>query len=257
MKHRQKIHSLFFWDSTPNFGDEIGRDIVAHVLGCELPKAQSSDEGVLFSCGSILHYADRFASSVVWGSGYEPHYGTPPRREVRYCAVRGPRTAEAIGWNGGVYGDPAILASELHPRAMAPDPGRIGVVVHHSTMRLRLRDRVLFNPHRSGYAIIDPRRPWREVVDDICRCEFVFCQSLHGAIMSEVYGVPWVWWKGFHGRLAKFKWEDWFASIGATPTSFSLRSLGAAQRHAERRQSQLPDREALKLALMQAVEVQV
>ncbi len=248
------ITSLFHWDSVPNFGDAIGPEIVERLLGRTLPKAQGGQSGVLMSCGSIIHYAPRFESVVVWGSGLEPHYGAPPADGVTYLAVRGPKTAEAVGYTGGVYGDPAILAPRLHPRRVEPVSGRVGIVVHHATMRKRLRDTLLFSPFRSGHHIIDPRREWREVVDDICSCEFVFCQSLHGAIMAQCYGVPWVWWQGFHGRFATFKWGDWFASLGAEPESFRLGQLEKARRSAEARRAVTPDADALAEALTSYAE---
>ncbi len=244
------IRSLFFWDSTPNFGDAIGPEIVAHLLGRTLPKAQQGEEGVLMSCGSIIHYAPRFASTVVWGSGLEPHYGPPPSSGVRYLAVRGPKTADRVGYTGGIYGDPAILAPRLHPRAVQPTTGRVGIVVHHGTMNKRKRDTILFNPFRTPHHIVDPRRVWREVVDDICSCEFVFCQSLHGAIMAQCYGVPWAWWQGFHGRFATFKWGDWFSSLGAEPRAYRLSQLDRARRDADARHAVTPDADALAGALL-------
>ncbi len=249
------VRSIYAYDVRPNFGDEIGPDIVRHVLGVDLPRAKPGDEHVLFSVGSIIHAADNFKSVVVWGSGVEPHYGRPKSANIRFLAVRGPNTAKLVGYTGGVFGDPAILAPRLLPRDPAPDRSGVGIVVHHMTMKRRLRDRVLFDPFRSGYEVIDPRRPWRDVVADIRRCEFVFSQSLHGAILAEAYGVPWAWWKGFHGRLATFKWQDWFASLGAEPRSFRLAQLDKARLDADRRRAILPDADALADALTENTDV--
>jgi len=246
------VRKQYWWDGTPNFGDMIGPDIVAALLGRRLPLAEAGDAGVLLGPGSIIDYCPKFASSVVWGSGIDPHYGKVPGPEVavRYLAVRGPLSREALGIDVEVLGDPGLLLPKLHPRE--PEPGPVSVVIHHSTTRRRLRDR-LFDPYRSKHRIIDPRGDWREVVDRICASRFVFCQSLHGAIIAQAYGVPWAWWRGFHGRMASFKWRDWFGSLGAEPASFRLGDLAGAERWSARTRLRTPDTVALEQALTENV----
>ncbi|MBL9149513.1 MAG: polysaccharide pyruvyl transferase family protein [Phycisphaerae bacterium] len=248
-----RVDSLFWWDAVPNFGDAIGPDIVTDVLGTRLRKAAKDDRCVLLGPGSIIRYADAFQRAVIWGSGVDPHYGLPARKDHVVLALRGEKTRELLGVKCDVLGDPGVLLPELHPLSPTTS-GPVGVVVHHSTTRRRLRD-FLFDPYRSGHTIIDPRRDWREVVGDICKCRFVFCQSLHGAIVAYAYGVPWAWWPGFHGRLARFKWLDWFSSIGVAPETFRLSQLAKAERWAASIRPRRIDTVALRQSLRQAVTV--
>lgn len=250
---RIRVDSLFWWDAVPNFGDAIGPDIVTDVLGTRPRKADRDDNCVLLGPGSIIRYADAFRRAVIWGSGIDPHYGLPARKDHVVLALRGEKTRDLLGVRCDVLGDPGVLLPELHPLAPSTT-GPVGVVVHHSTTRRRLRD-FFFNPYRSGHRIIDPRREWREVVADICTCRFVFCQSLHGAIVAYAYGVPWAWWPGFHGRLARFKWLDWFSSIGVAPEAFRLSQFARAERWAASTRPRRIDTTALRQSLRESVVV--
>ena len=247
-----EANKQYWWDGTPNFGDLIGPDIINSIAGCALPLARAGDKNVLLGPGSIIDYCEKFASSIVWGSGIDPHYGKIPLNlsAVKFLAVRGPLTRELLKLDISVLGDPGLLLPSIFPRK--PEAGPVAIVVHHSTTKRRLRD-MLFNPYNSGYHIVDPRNSWRNIVDQICSSSFVFCQSLHGAIVAEAYGVPWAWWKGFHGRVATFKWHDWFGSIGIAPADFSLRELDRAMRWRAHARTRIPDLVALRQVLMENV----
>jgi hypothetical protein len=170
---------------------------------------------------------------------------------VRFLAVRGPRTRDLLGFKVDVLGDPGVLMPEIYPKA--PTGGPVSVVVHHTTVARRLRDRLFFDPYRTRYRIIEPCQSYEHVIDAICASDFVFCQSLHGAIIAHAYGVPWAWWRGFHGRVAKFKWHDWFGSIGVAPRSFLLSEEKPARRWADGLRPREIDREALKQVLLENV----
>ncbi len=248
------VRKQYWWGSHSNFGDMIGQELVEHLLGCKLPLAKGGDSAVLLGPGSIIGCCDRFASSVVWGSGIDPHYSNVSLdlSKIVFLAVRGPKTRSFLNLDIPVLGDPGFLLPRIYPQT--PSDGPISVVVHHSTCKRRLRE-FLFDPYRTKYRIIDPRRDWRAVVNEICQSKFVFCQSLHGAIVAEAYGVPWAWWKGFHGRVAGFKWEDWFASISVAPKAFGLRDLSGAMRWRAHTKTRLPDLNALAQVLIENVAV--
>lgn len=245
------VRSLFYWDGRPNFGDVLSKFVVASLLGKELPKAHAGEEGVLLAVGSILHYAPRFRAPVVWGTGYEPRYGKSKPSDATILALRGPLSCEAMGVRGIPLGDPAILLPRFHtPRGERH--GEVGVAPHHGSMSTR-RGALVRAALAGGKRVIDPRRDWREVVDDIAGCSFLFCESLHGAIIAQSYGVPWAWWKGLHGWSAGFKWADWFGSLGAEPKGFALTDLRRAQRWAARVSLKTPDADALAHALTDRV----
>lgn len=250
----RKVSKQYWWSGTPNFGDLLGPDIVAALLGKPLELARAGDSDVLLGAGSIIDYCDKFSSSIVWGSGIDPHYGKAPQNmsRIEFLAVRGPLTRDFLKVDVPVLGDPGFLLPEIYPKT--PSGGPVSVVVHHSTTRRRLRD-FFFDPYRSKYRIIDPRRPWKAVVDEICESDFVFCQSLHGAIIAEAYGVPWAWWKGFHGMMATFKWHDFFGSISVPPKSFRLNDLSSAMKWSAQKKSKPVDVKALSQSLTESVRI--
>jgi len=249
------LRRQYWWDGVPNFGDAMGPDIVEAFLGKSLPLAKAEDSDVLLGPGSIIDYCDEFNNPVVWGSGIDPHYGKVPDKlsEVTFLAVRGPLTRKLLGIDVPIMGDPALLLPQIYPVKLTSGP--VTVVVHHSTFQRRKRD-FFFDPYRSKYKIIEPGQPWQNVVDQICQSSFVFCQSLHGAIISEAYGVPWAWWKGFHGRLAQYKWNDFFGSISVKPESFRLSQLSAAMKWSARTRSKMPDLVALREVLTENYTVE-
>jgi len=169
-----------------------------------------------------------------------------------------PNLGDAIG--------PEIVAQPLGrtlPNAEQGDDGvlmRRGSIIHYAPPPADgATDLAVRRPNtteRVGYtggvfgdpAILDPRREWREDVDDICAREFVFCQSLHGALMAQRYDVPWVWWQSFHGRSATFKWGDWFASPGAEPRTLKLSQVDKARKAADARRATTPCAERAEAA---------
>lgn len=213
------ITHQFWYNLTTNFGDAMSPHIVNSLVGRELPRAEPGFEGgVLVALGSILHVADRFENHLVWGTGFEPRYGTLRRERVNVAAVRGPRTAEKIGVKGVPMGDPALLLPRVFEGRPSAEAGVV-LVPHHSSMKW-----ARYLPIR----MIDPLGPWQDVVREILRARFVWCEAMHAAIVATAYGVPWAWWKGRHGHRAVFKWSDWFGSIGLEPRSFSLLRRKAA-----------------------------
>jgi pyruvyltransferase len=48
----------------------------------------------------------------------------------------------------------------------------------------------LVDLHDPQVRVIDPRRPWRTVVDEIAASDVVISSSLHGVIVAEAYGIP-------------------------------------------------------------------
>lgn len=178
-----------------NFGDELSLVIVELMLARrgatlidEIPTAQR-----LYTVGSALHMAKD--GSVIWGTGlhgasYVEHH---VYKTLDIRAVRGPLTAKFLKARHldvpDVYGDPGLLVPHL-------DQGRFSrtkkygtcIVPHLNDMefveREGLADRI------PGLRIVDPRRAWNTVVQDILEHEFVVSSSLHGVILAEAYGIP-------------------------------------------------------------------
>lgn len=113
---------MYWWDGVPNFGDAIGPDLVRALLPVDnIRHARAGDEGVLLGPGSILDYASKFRDVVIWGTGFDPHYGRPQIKNATILAVRGPLTAKALGINVPVLGDPGLLLPEIYPLKPTPN----------------------------------------------------------------------------------------------------------------------------------------
>jgi len=44
----------------------------------------------------------------------------------------------------------------------------------------------------TGFELIDPRANPRLVVERIARADLVLAEAMHGAIIADTYGVPWI-----------------------------------------------------------------
>jgi pyruvyltransferase len=190
--------------AVPNLGDQISPFLLERLLGARPVWASRRYRGKILSTGSILR--SLAARDVVWGSGLISDILLSPPRGVKFLAVRGPLTRQRIAADvPAVYGDPAILL----PWFYQPNADRkhaIGVVPHYVDYRA-VRDL------NRGLFVIDVRRPWQEVVQDICSCDAIVSSSLHGLIVAEAYGVPASWIR-ISDRITggTFKFDDYYVS---------------------------------------------
>ena len=207
---------LFWWNETPNFGDQISRDIVAHVSGRPVEWAPV-DEAEIFAVGSIVHLArqayvqPKDHKPWIWGSGCIKPIRQEFLRNVRIAALRGPISEECLKMRVNRYGDPALLMPDvLGEKIERTDT--VGIVPHFSKLEA-VKARA--NDLPADIQIIDVRDDHLEVVRQIARCRLVFSSSLHGLIIADAFGVPSVWLDptGNH-RFARFKFYDYATSIG-------------------------------------------
>jgi hypothetical protein len=200
----------------------------------------------LLVVGSLLTKCDleKIAYPVdVWGCGWKGVEWSPSGREdVRYFAVRGPQTAAGLRLPSRIaLGDPVLLLPRLIPLDVTPH-GRTVVVPHFSRLsamrasrRLALTgcDEVIspmvLRPSRSPALELFPlktkarllflrtlfglhtRDLW-DAVRRIAGAGFVLTGSLHGAILSQAFGVPWAAYDDGYVD-APPKWTDWAAYL--------------------------------------------
>ena len=183
---------------------------------------------MLVGIGTVL---DRRLPAVtptyVFGTG--TGYLDPPSPEIvsqwRVKCVRGPLTAAALGLPPeAAVTDGAALLRLLD----LPDPGRVagrvGFMPHHH-LAVSIDWSAVCG--QAGLTYIDPRGATLEVLDSIRRCELVLAEAMHGAIISDLYRVPWIpVATGAH--IFAPKWLDWTASMSVPyqPQRWSGRSLG-------------------------------
>ncbi len=198
---------LHYFSAVPNFGDALNPWLWPQLIGDLL----DADESRLFvGIGSILNpRVPRASSYHVFGSGCG--YGPIPLvdHRWRFHAVRGPLSARALA----LPADAAVTDAAYLLRTVplpAPRPGApIGYMPHFEAMpRVPWRQLV----EGLGLRFIDPVAPVPEVIAEIRGCSNVLAEAMHGAIVADACGVPWI--PVATGRhVADFKWRDWLATV--------------------------------------------
>jgi pyruvyltransferase len=210
---------LYWWNGTPNFGDRLSQDVVAHVAGRPVVWA-APGECDLFAVGSLMTFVRRShavprpsgAKPWVWGTGLVGPVRVDFVPNVRFAAVRGPLTQGLLDLPNLPYGDPALLLPDLFAN-LPPRSDRIGLVLHHSQKPDAALAAVMAADAR--IILIDVTDPdHRSVIAAIASCHHVFSSSLHGLIVADAFGVPNTWLdpSGIH-TSATFKFYDYALSV--------------------------------------------
>lgn len=218
---------LFWWNKSPNFGDALSRDVVAHVSGRKVEWAAET-AAQIFAVGSIMWNVRKGVHKrapggeppVVWGTGCMEPIGTDWVSKAEIAALRGPVTAAVFDRSPALaLGDPGLLAAEVVGEVARTDA--MGIIPHHSQFGTpeieALQTFVAGQPDR--LRLIDVRsNDAAAVIRAIASCSHVFSQSLHGLIVADAYGIP----NGLlrpdaiH-RSAWFKFYDYCASVRRKP----------------------------------------
>lgn len=147
------------------------------------------------------------------GVGYDRLAGWDVPRRI-WC-VRGPLTAQMIGAGpDAALTDGAVLAPWVIPReapagAAPTGAAAIGVMPHWES----LRDPGWHSACAlAGFTLLDPVGDPVAVVRALGRMRLVLTESLHGAIVADAYGIPWVALCS-SGNFSAFKWMDWALSM--------------------------------------------
>lgn len=167
----------------------------------------------------------------VWGSGLMRPFEKDEIAErkalrgIRVHAVRGTLTqncvSDQIGWSvPDVFGDPALLLPGLYSPTV--ESTNMIAFVPHGIHRAHLS-----RQERAEVCVVDVRRDFRDVVDEIASCRAVVSTSLHGIVIAQAYGIPWVWLQVRDRPLmgGRFKFDDFFTNLsGSEPAETSVTS---------------------------------
>lgn len=215
---------LLYWDGKPNFGDMIGPYLISKITGKPVLNIKDSSSSGFMSVGSVLQLANR-KGLVVWGSGLidapsEKLVAQLKKYNPEVLSVRGMETAahlEKAGIkvkNSKAVGDPALIMPQFYSPKSTKTIGKLAVCPHyiHKSKFLGLSDNV---------CIVDVQEDIESVIDEINSSEVCISTSLHGLIIAQAYGVPWVWLEIVDKNLGggDFKFKDFFSTLGAGQTS--------------------------------------
>lgn len=203
---------LYRWQGqAPNFGDELNTVLWPALL----PDFLDEDPSERFiGIGSVL---DRRHGNpglkLVAGSGYGGYQSLPEldrRWDIRW--VRGPRTAQMLGLPTDLgLGDPASLLP-LTGLVGSCARSRIGFMPHFESAICGAWDAVAA---AGGIVLIDPRGDPLHVAAAIAGCQVLLSEALHGAIVADALGVPWIAIEPL-APIHRPKWHDWADTLGLT-----------------------------------------
>ncbi|MCA9090163.1 MAG: polysaccharide pyruvyl transferase family protein [Planctomycetaceae bacterium] len=203
---------LYWWRDEPNFGDSLSPWLIEQLLGFSVQWSKSGHK--LVGLGSVLWASE--AGDTVWGTGVHPlsELRAPDWSPigVTFLAVRGPLTRAYILERGGecpeLYGDPGELLPYYYVPRSDVAHRDLGIIPHIYDNTGRQ-----FAKSVPGARIIDPGRPWQNVVDEIAACRLIWSSSLHGLIVAEAFRIPAIWVACSEGAI---KYQDYYYSTGRT-----------------------------------------
>lgn len=167
----------------------------------------------LYGIGTLLNNVHgEINKACIVGAGYG--YGESlefDSKTTKIFGVRGPVTAEKLCVsNDLVIGDPAIFYENCPAfRRGKSSSKRYVVAMHHLACELWDFD----NVDSEKFKFLDPGvTTIEDYIEEIRTAEFVFAESLHGAIIAATYNVPFIPISIFTS-LEEKKWLDFLLSI--------------------------------------------
>lgn len=201
----------YYHGRVPNFGDDLN----AFLWPTLMPGFFDDDDSEIFvGIGTIVGFpcgSPRKINVFTSGAGNDP-LSRWASYEVKYWCVRGPLSAHFLGLSDRhAIADGAVLTPIVSnfPRRSIAASGVL-VIPHWETLDFPGWDEV---SRQTGFELLDPRGRPPDVIERIAGARLVLTESLHGAIMADVYGVPWAAF-ATSGNFLSGKWVDWRRSCG-------------------------------------------
>ncbi len=204
----------FYWHGTTNFGDYLNSRIWPELLSEYL---DDDDDIRLIGIGSLLKSSiNRLeGKKVVFGTG--SGYGAIPRPETyadwKFYFVRGPQTAKCfeLPEKLGII-DGAWLISLLPQYANYHTLERKGTTfIPHWNSADSGNWAPICAEAETNY--LNPLGDLDTILRSIATSELVITESLHGAILADLFRVHWLP-VSISPKFLPFKWVDWYDSVG-------------------------------------------
>ncbi len=233
-KKKIKLYSWKAPGGKPNFGDELGPEIIQNLFSyIEVVYEPDITKADLLSVGSLLHILLDLESNRptkkmhIWGSGtiyplqaevssiketYPLHdFSELNFSKLKFHAVRGKLTQEDLKLSPLPLGDPGLLVNKVYQESPIKED-KIGIIPHFEEADHPFIQKLSADPR---FKIIDVLRAPQAVITDITSCKLVFSSSLHGLIVADSFNIP-----NLHMNLSDrlvggdFKFEDYYSAIG-------------------------------------------
>ncbi|MFZ4407608.1 MAG: polysaccharide pyruvyl transferase family protein [Paracraurococcus sp.] len=202
---------VYYRKQVPNFGDDLNASLwqgLVPDLFDDDPETGFVGIGTIIGmpCGALkrLHV---FSSGI----GNDLPEGWRDK-QVEYWCVRGPVSTRMLNLPADrAITDGAILTPLVDgfPKAATGGGGTL-VIPHFQTLDHPGWPEVA---KLTGYDLLDPRAEPHGVIARIAAAKLVLTESLHGAILADVYGIPWIAF-ATSKNFGVTKWVDWTHSLG-------------------------------------------
>lgn len=206
-----------------NVGDFINEIIFDEIRSLPVPESH-----IALGIGTILGLKTPLEKTTyhVFGSGLSSDqidtYGTFDSSKIHqyvFHGVRGPLTANAIDSDSPpkISGDFAYLLTTKIQPTRTESAQNIGFVPHKDSLQFYgFWEQLLQN---ANIKLISPLLPPQEFIDGLSGCSKVMCEAMHGAILCDAYGIPWLPVFTYPG-ISHSKWNDWLGSMGHQNVNF-------------------------------------
>lgn len=217
---------MYHQDWRGNFGDDLNIPFFEYVFKGNKSIDSFDKNKKLYGIGTLLNDVHgKISDSIIFGSGFG--YGNNIDIDfytTKIYGVRGFYTAEKLGLDPEKYviGDPAMYV-EFIPGLNLNITRRYKTVValHHKTCELW----DYTSQNTDDLFFLDPGiTPLDEYIAIIRNAEFVFAESLHGAIIAATFGIPF-YPVSLYTCLESVKWNDFFSLFSLNfPEPLSLKT---------------------------------
>ncbi len=202
-----------------NVGDDLNEVVWNHYFnGIHIPANH-----YVIGIGSLLNqFIPEGDKYTVISSGVG--YGDLPLIDENwtFLAVRGEITRKALNIKSDVVMiDGAYLLYDFHPKQSVNITHDVGYIPHVESLANGDWQSVC---EAAGIKLIDPRLELNVFLNELCSCEKVLCEAMHGAILADIYRVPWHPVKAYHHINTK-KWDDWLSPFNKTATFSKIKGI--------------------------------
>lgn len=210
----------YYKDDMENFGDDLNQWLWPKVL----PHVLNDDEShLMLGIGSILNHKLPYAQKyTVVGSGWG--YGKAPKIDENWNIVclRGKISCQKLGLDPdlGII-DPAYLLQDFFTD-IVKKKYPISLIPHAKSLEVGRWQDICGS---LGIHLIDPRTTDVEgFVAEVRSSEKVLTEAMHGAIISDCFGIPWLGYSAYD-YINGVKWNDWLSVLGHEVNLTRINSL--------------------------------
>jgi len=199
---------IYFESAHGNFGDDLNLELWPRLSPALFEDSQSTDgfSGIGTIIGMPVEGVERIH---VFTSGVGYNRIARLKTPHQFWAVRGPLTAKILGLNPELaLTDGALLAPMIFPKP--PSSGEVLVVPHWESILMGGWQETCAH---ADLTLVDPTQKPDVVIRRLAGAKLVLTESLHGAILADAYGVPWLPFTTVQS-FSTFKWLDWTLSVG-------------------------------------------